>query len=506
MDIQPANDAQKRAILDVISMLKITFGIKDDDAVVIGQQFTDKQREVDKKIEDLQRREREFSANMLMRAQQTKQQQNDLRKQQLENKQQLTELSQKIQALSSQEKFVVQKLEEFKNLEHQFQQKENELITKLENVANLSKDEAINLLCQKFENDAKIKIDKKIKDLVNEANSIAHEQAIKILTFAIQKESTIVASQLSVSNVDLPNDSLKGKIIGREGRNIKCFEELTGVTVLIDDTPEMVVLSCYDPVRREIAKIAMSKLIADGRIHPQRIEEVIEISKKEFEDQITTIGKNTAIKFGITDFNNSIIENIGKLKYRTSYSQNILQHSEEVASICRDIAAELKLNVKLATRVGLLHDIGKATDRIVTGSHAEIGADFALKCSESNEVCQIIREHHNNEITSIYTWIVKAADTLSSARVGARLDSFDTYIKRLQDLEQIATSFPGVKSSYAMLAGRELRVVVEPNEVTDTDAENIAENIKDKIEKTMTYPGEIKVTVIREKRHIKIAT
>jgi ribonuclease Y len=360
-------------------------------------------------------------------------------------------------------------------------------------------------LCNKIQNEAKIKSENKLKEIINETNHTALIESQKILAYTIQKASTGIISELSTSTVDLPDDTLKGKIIGREGRNIKTFEELTGVTVLVDDTPEMIVLSSYDPIRREIAKLSMIKLIADGRIHPQRIEEIVAQCTKEFDEHVLTIGRALATEFRLADLKPMILQTLGRLKYRTSYTQNVFDHSKEVALIASDIAAELKLDSRLLLRAGLLHDIGKALDRNLTGPHAELGASFLRQNGESEKVCKLVSEHHDNEPESILTWIIKTADTISSARPGARIDAADNYIKRLQDLEQIAKSFDGIRSSYAILAGRELRVAVEPDRISDAEAADIADKIKTKIQNTMTYPGEIKVIVVREMRHIQIA-
>jgi len=322
----------------------------------------------------------------------------------------------------------------------------------------------------------------------------------------MQKEVANVINDHSTCSIELPDESMKGKTIGREGRNIRAFEEITGVTVIIDDTPEMIVLSCYEPIRREIARIAMIKLINDGRIHPRRIEDLVEVATKEVDDIIFNSGKETAFQFQITDFHPEILKHLGKLRFRTSYSQNCLEHSKEVAQYCADMATELNLDRQLAARVALLHDIGKSIDKVVSGTHATIGYEIIKKYGEKELVCNIVAEHHDDQPSSVYTWLVKCADALSSGRPGIRHDTFESYVRRLEHLEKIAKSFPGIKSSFAMLAGRELRVAVEPEQINDDEAEKIAENIKNEIQNSATYPGEIKIVILREKRFIRTAT
>jgi ribonucrease Y len=499
------DENQKKAILDVINLLKTSFEIKDDDHMVISEKFTDRERSINEQSQELQRKEREFRQNITLKTQQIRQEQNELRKKQVELNKQFSDFAQKMDALSSQERSMSQRQESVKTKELQLQNKETQLISDLEKLASMSKDDAVELLCNKIQNEAKLRSENRIKEIINETNQTALVESQRILAYTIQKESTNAVSALSASSVDLPDDALKGKIIGREGRNIKTFEELTGVTVLVDDTPEMIVLSSYDPIRREIAKNAMVKLIADGRIHPQRIEEIVTQCTKEFDEHIMNIGHGLATEFRIADLRIDILRTLGKLKYRTSYTQNVLDHSKEVALIASDIAAEIKLDSKLLLRAGLLHDIGKALDRNLAGTHAELGANYLRQNGESDKICKLVAEHHDNEPQSILTWIIKTADTISSARPGARLDAVDTYVKRLQDLEQIAKSFDGIKTSYAILAGRELRVAVEPDRISDVEAASIAEQIKTKIQNSMTYPGQIKVIVVREMRHIQIA-
>jgi ribonuclease Y len=492
------NEQQKRAIIDVISLLKNQFDIKDNDSTVIDQSLNEKQLQIDKKDQELTIKENKFRQLTSKELNQIRQHKNSIRKQQFEIKQQLEDINKKLYALSSQEQSVKKAFDELK-------EKDQEFFQQLEQISGISKDDAIKLLCSKLENEARIRANNIIKQIINEANNNAQVEAKNILLYAIQKEAINVVSEFATCTIDLPNEAIKGKIIGREGRNVRLFEELTGVSVIIDDSPEIVVLSCYDPIKRDIAKIAMQKLISDGRIHQKRIEEVIEQATKQIDDEMKNVAIKMLNKFQIVDIHPEIIKLIGKLKYRSSYSQNVLDHSCEVAFIAGNIAAELKLDKKLLTRAGLLHDIGKSVDRLLPGSHPELGAEIAKNFSESDQICKMIVEHHEEKVTSINSWIIKTADVLSSARPGVRQDTFDTYIKRLEDLEKIALSFNGIKTAFAISAGRELRIIVNAEQVNDSDVNVLAENIKEKIEKTMTYPGQINVVVVRETKCFKIA-
>lgn len=500
-----AGDDQKNAILDVISLLKKTFDIKDDDAIVINEKLTDRERSIVERQQELQRKELELKQANSTKSQQVRLLQAEIKRNQQDIERQVSELKSKTDALISQERSIIQRAEIVRNKEQELRTREEQLVVELERVATMSRKDAISLLCSKIEADAKLIAEHRASEIVNNATQTAQVDAQRILSYAIQKESSETITALATSSVDLPNDALKGKIIGREGRNIKAFEDLTGVTVLIDDTPEMVVLSCYDPIRREIARNAMTKLIADGRIHPQRIEEIVAQCTEELENDLVNTGRNVATELLITDIDARVLKTLGKLKFRTSYSQNVLQHSKEVALVAADIAAEIGFDSSLLMRVGLLHDVGKALDRNTSGPHASLGAEYLRQMGESEQVCKLVAEHHDNEPSSILTWIIKTADAISSARPGARLDAVETYVKRLQELEKIALSFEGIKTSYAILAGRELRVIVEPEKIKDENAALLAEQIKDKIMKTMSYPGQIRVVVVRETRHIQIA-
>lgn len=380
------------------------------------------------------------------------------------------------------------------------------MVEELEKLSGLSKEEAKNKLIAKFEEDAKKDAAVIVRSIEQEAKDEADKRAKNIITLAIQKCAADTTSEVTVSSVALPNDEMKGRIIGREGRNIRALESATGVDLIIDDTPDTVILSSFDPVRREVARISLEKLILDGRIHPTRIEEMVEKVTRDVEVTIKEAGETAAFDAGINGLHPELIKTLGRLKFRTSYGQNVLKHSLEVAYIAGLMASELGANVNVAKRGGLLHDIGKAVDHEVEGTHVTIGVDLARKYKESKEVVHCIEAHHGGvEYGSLEAILVQAADAISSARPGARRESLETYIKRLQKLEEIASGFKGVEKSYAIQAGREIRIIVKPNEVNDDQALFIAKDIAAKIEKEMEYPGTIKVNVIRETRSVEYA-
>ena len=371
----------------------------------------------------------------------------------------------------------------------------------LEKISGFSKEKAKSQIMTRVEEEMSKEIASYMNDEMAKAKLEAGEKAKQLIVNAMERYSDDVVNLQTVSTIDLPNDDMKGRLIGREGRNIRTIESITGVDLIIDDTPEAIVISSFDPLRREIAKITLETLIKDGRIHPARIEEVYDKTLKDINNKITELGNKTVNDLGLGKFEPELLTLIGKLKYRTSYGQNALQHSIEVANLCGLMAAELGENVSLAKRAGLLHDIGKAIDFEVEGSHVELGYDFAKKYHENSTVLDAIASHHGDtEPKTIIAVLVQVADTLSAARPGARNDSLENYIKRLEQLEEIGNSYDGVEKTYAMQAGREVRVMVKPDEVDDVTSYKIARDMKEKIEKEMQYPGTIKITVIRETR------
>ena len=379
-------------------------------------------------------------------------------------------------------------------------------VEQLQIIAGLSADDAKNQLVEALKNEAKTEAASHIKDIMDEARLTANKEAKRIVVQTIQRVATEHAVENSVSVFNIENDEVKGRIIGREGRNIRAIEAATGVEIIVDDTPEAIILSCFDPVRREIARLSLHQLVTDGRIHPARIEEVVAKVKRQIEDEIVETGKRTCIDLGIHGLHPELTRMVGRMKYRSSYGQNLLQHSREVANLCAIMAAELGLNVKLAKRAGLLHDIGKVPDDEPELPHAILGMKLAEKYKEKPEVCNAIGAHHDEvEMTSVISPIIQVCDAISGARPGARREIVESYIKRLKDMEALALSHPGVSSTFAIQAGRELRVIVESEKVSDKDAEMLSFNISQKIQNEMTYPGQVKVTVIRETRAVSIA-
>ena len=376
----------------------------------------------------------------------------------------------------------------------------------LESIAKMSSEEAKRLLMEAMENEAKHESAKRIKRIEEEAREQADKKAKEIISLAIQRYAGEYVAEKTVSVVNLPNEEMKGRIIGREGRNIRALEAATGVDLIIDDTPEAVILSGFNPIRREIARISLERLVSDGRIHPARIEEIVQKVEQEVENAVREAGEQAIFDVGVHGIHAELVKLIGRLKYRTSFSQNVYQHSLEVAFLCGIMASELGINVKQAKRAGLLHDIGKAVDHEVEGPHGKIGAELARKYGESPAIVHAIAAHHEEEKPeSILDILVEAADALSGARPGARREMLETYVKRLEDLERIAQSFPGVEKSYAIQAGREIRVIVQPERISDEDSVILSRDIARKIEKDLTYPGQIKVTVIREMRSVETA-
>lgn len=382
----------------------------------------------------------------------------------------------------------------------------NQHIQKMETIAGLSAEDAKNQLIDSLREEARTQAMIQIKDIVDEAKLTASKEAKKVVIQTIQRTATESAIENTVSIFNIENDEIKGRVIGREGRNIRALEAATGIEIIVDDTPEAIILSGFDPVRREIARLALHRLVTDGRIHPARIEEVVAKTKKQIEDEIVEIGERTVIDLGIHGLHPELIRMVGRMRYRSSYGQNLLQHSREVANFCATMAAELGLNVKLAKRAGLLHDIGKVPDDNPELPHAILGMQLAEKYKEHPEVCNAIGAHHDEvEMTSMISPIIQACDAISGARPGARREVVESYIRRLKELESLALSYPGVEKTFAIQAGRELRVVVESERITDAAAEILAADISNRIQTEMTYPGQIKVTVIRETRSVSYA-
>ncbi len=415
------------------------------------------------------------------------------------------EIDNKIDSLSLKEKKLVKSEEQIRIKELELNDITEQKVSELEKITNLSLEDAKNQLISEAEIQSKEEIEKRYLHQVEEVKLESNDIARKIIVDSIQRFASDVVSEKSVSSVTLPDEDMKGRLIGREGRNIRSIETATGVDVLIDDTPGMVVLSSFDPVRREIARLSVEKLIKDGRIQPSRIEEIVNRSNSEVQENIMKAGKNAILELGISGLPNEIIKTLGELKYRYSYGENVLQHSIETGWIASLIASEVGADINKAKMGGFLHDIGKAMTHKIQGPHAEVGADLCKKQGIDKDVCDMIAEHHDDVHSSVEGFIVSAADAISAARPGARHNSLENYVKRLSEIENIANNFEGVEKSYAIQAGRELRVFVNPEMVDDTKAQNISREIVSELEKTLTYPGQIKVMVIRELRAIETA-
>jgi ribonuclease Y len=401
--------------------------------------------------------------------------------------------------LNEQLKVLNKKTEEVKGL-HERQ------IMQLETISQISATEAKAQLVESLKGDAKEQAAMYVKEIIDEAKLTANNEAKKVVIQSIQRVAVEQAVENAVTVFNIENDEMKGRIIGREGRNIRALEAATGVEVIVDDTPEAIVISCFDPVRREIARMALHQLVSDGRIHPARIEEVVEKCRRQIEEEIADVGKRTVIDLGLHNLHPDLIRIIGKMKYRSSYGQNLLQHSREVANLAATMASELGINPKLAKRAGLLHDIGKVPDEEPELPHAILGMKLAEKYKEKPEVCNAIGAHHDEiEMNNLISPIIQVCDAISGARPGARREMVEQYVKRLRDLESLALSYKGVEKTYAIQAGRELRVIVGSEKITDKEAEVLSFEIAQKIQNEMTYPGQVKVTVIRETRAVNVA-
>ncbi|MCM1405105.1 MAG: ribonuclease Y [[Clostridium] fimetarium] len=467
---------------------------------VIRQKQELKGREAGMKIKD----EAERQANQRMQKVQSaearaKQREGQLNQQQSENQRQRNELDLYRQRLEAEETVIGQRQEELDRLKRSAQDA-------LEHISGLSADEARERLVESMKDEAKTAAAAYINEIMDEARMTANKEAKKIVVQSIQRVATEAAIENSVTVFHIDSDEIKGRIIGREGRNIRALEAATGIEIIVDDTPEAIVLSGFDPVRREIARLALHQLVADGRIHPARIEEVVNKVRKQIEEEIVETGKRTAIDLGIHGLHPDLIRMIGKMKYRSSYGQNLLQHARETANLCAIMASELGLNPKKARRAGLLHDIGKVPDEEPELPHALLGMKIAERCKEKPEICNAIGAHHDEiEQTTLLAPIVQVCDAISGARPGARREIVEAYIKRLNDLEQLALSYPGVIKTYAIQAGRELRVIVGADKITDAETENLSTEIARRIQDEMTYPGQVKITVIRETRAVSFA-
>jgi ribonucrease Y len=442
-----------------------------------------------------------------------KERQIELRTQEKKYNDRLGSLDKRLETLDKKESILTDQDKQLKQKEETLNQKiveYNNILAeqknKLSEISGLSREEALQRLKEELINQARQVAANDVRQTIEQLKLDANQKAAEILSTAIQRMAVDYVSETTVSVVSLPSDEMKGRIIGREGRNIRTFEKASGVDLIIDDTPEAVVLSCFDPIRREVARLALEKLISDGRIHPGRIEEVVAKTNKEMDENLIKLGEQAVLDTNIHNISPNLIKLIGRLNYRTSYGQNILQHSIETAWICGILAAELNLDQEIARRAGLLHDIGKAIDHEFDGSHAMLGANVARKNGEGKVIVNAIEAHHEEvEPTSVYAALAQASDAISGARPGARREMLETYMQRLTKLEEIANSVEGVNKSYAIQAGRELRIIVEPSQIEDSQASVVATDIAARIEKEVQYPGQIKVTVIRETRQVAIA-
>lgn len=463
------------------------------DALVDAKQERIRLRdEFDKEIKD-RRLEFQKTESRLIQKEEQLEKRTEILEKRIEDAEQIKQDNEKIQ-------------EKLKIMQNELSVRHEKMIEELENVSNMSRDDAKNLLINEMKDEAKAEALNMIKQIEQEAKNEGDKKAREIVALAIQRCAVDQASETTVSVVALPNDEMKGRIIGRVGRNIKALESATGVDVIIDDTPDVVTLAGFDPVRREIARITLNRLIADGRIHPGRIEKVAEKVRKEMDAEIKEAGENATYDTGVYGLHPEIVKLLGRMKYRTSYGQNVLQHSMEVSYLAGLLAAELGADVKLAKRAGLLHDLGKSVDYEYEGTHVQIGMELAKKYKESDKVVNAIGAHHGDiEPQTIEAILVQSADAISGSRPGARRESLDLYIKRLENLESLANSFDGVEQSFAIQAGREIRVIVKPEQVDDVKAEYLAKDIAKKLEEELEYPGQIKVNVIREVRKVEYA-
>lgn len=479
----------KKAIADANKEAEV---IKEKKLLEVKEKFLNKKAELEKEVQQRNQKIAQAENKLKQREISLNQRQDELnrRKQEVENNQ---------AKLNTQLQLVQKKEEELEKL--QLQERE-----KLEELSGLTAEEAKERLVESMKDEARTNAQAYINEIIDDAKMTASKEAKKIVIQTIQRTATETAIENSVTVFHIDNDEVKGRIIGREGRNIRALEAATGVEIVVDDTPEAIVISAFDPVRREVCRLALHQLIADGRIHPARIEEVVQKVKKQVEEEVIETGKRTAIDLGIHGLHPELIRIVGKMKYRSSYGQNLLQHARETANLCAVMAAELGLNPKKAKRAGLLHDIGKVPDEENELPHALYGAKLAEKYKEKPEICNAIGAHHDEtEMTSLIAPIVQVCDAISGARPGARREIVEAYIKRLNDLENIAMSYPGVVKTYAIQAGRELRVIVGADKIDDKQIDQLSADIAKRIQDEMTYPGQVKITVIRETRAVSYA-
>ena len=466
--------------------------IKKDKILQAKEQYLQMKGEHEKRVNEQNNKIREAENKLKQREQNLSQKVDELQKKSNELKGVSENLNNQIDAL--------------KKRQAEVEKVYKESVTKLEHIAGMSADEAKQQLVDAMTEEARAEASTTIMDIVEEAKITAAEQAKKIVIQSIQRTATETAVENTVSVFNLENEEVKGRIIGREGRNIRTLESLTGVEIIIDDSPDAIIISGFDPVRREIARLSLHKLVTDGRIHPARIEEVVAKTRRQIEQEINEVGKRTCIDLGILNMNHELMRMVGRMKYRSSYGQNLLQHSREVANLAATMASELGLNPKLATRAGLLHDIGKVPETDPELPHAIFGMKLAEKYKEHPDICNAIGSHHDEmEMNNLISPIIQVADAISGARPGARREVVEAYINRLKKLEDMAMTYPGVVKTYAIQAGRELRVIVGADKVTDVEANKLSFDLSKQIQNEMTYPGQIKVTVIRETRAINYA-
>jgi len=466
--------------------------IKKNKVVEAKEKFIALKLEHDNTVREQDKRIQQQEQRLNQREQQLNQRQGDVQRS-------LNEVNQKLQNIEQRQQAIDYRQQEVEKM-HQQAEKQ------LEQLSGMSAEEAKKQLVETLKDEAKTAAMSYVNEIMDNARLEANKEAKKIIIQTIQRVSSETAAEATVSVFHIENDEVKGRIIGREGRNIRALEAATGVEIVVDDTPEAITLSAFDPVRREIARLALHQLVQDGRIHPARIEEVVAKVKKQVEDEIVEVGKRTTIDLGIHGLHPELVRLVGKMKYRSSYGQNLLQHSRETANLCAAMAGELGLNVKAAKRAGLLHDIGKVADDDVELPHAELGMKLCEKYGEKPDICNAVGAHHDEcEMKSLIAPIVQACDAISGARPGARREIVESYVKRLNDLENLAMSFPGVVKTYALQAGRELRVIVGADKISDKDTELLSFDLAKRIQDEMTYPGQIKVTVIREVRAVNVA-